>query len=391
MWNVNTRILFGGVALAAVTGCMQSFTANAGTIVLPPAFEDAEGNYVHNPSSPYPDRRENRPTPDGFRLQELYSASSFSALGPGPFVISSMAYRPDMSVDEPVSAEWDITALNLSTTTVGSIRSKFEDNYGEGGSVNVLSGIVPLETDGVPRPGGLPHEFDYVFNFRTPYVYDPQQGNLLAEFISVTDLPPARDWHDAINPASPGPKRLALAFAADAEAATILLDEFTVTQFTIAPEAPILHPGDADQDLDFDQLDLVRVQIAAKYLTGQPATWGEGDWNGAPGGTPGNPPTGDGFFDQLDIIAALADGLYLTGRYAAMSPAGIVADPQNSEGYNFRTGEVFHDLAHVPVPEPAAIALLALGLPLVFLTTRQTSGERSWIALRGKHASRRIG
>ena len=36
-------------------------------------------------------------------------------------------------------------------------------------------------------------------------------------------------------------------------------------------------PGDADQDFDFDQLDLIQVQVAAKYLTGQPATWGEGD------------------------------------------------------------------------------------------------------------------
>ena len=55
----------------------------------------------------------------------------------------------------------------------------------------------------------------------------------------------------------------------------------------------MLQPGDADMDLDFDQLDLVQVQIAAKYLTDQPATWGEGDWNGAPGGSPGNPPPGN--------------------------------------------------------------------------------------------------
>jgi len=34
-----------------------------------------------------------------------------------------------------------------------------------------------------------------------------------------------------------------------------------------------LQAGDADQDLDFDQLDLVQVQVAAKYLTGQAANW----------------------------------------------------------------------------------------------------------------------
>ena len=37
--------------------------------------------------------------------------------------------------------------------------------------------------------------------------------------------------------------------------------------------AVALRAGDADQDLDFDQIDLVQVQIAAKYLTGQAATW----------------------------------------------------------------------------------------------------------------------
>jgi hypothetical protein len=83
-----------------------------------------------------------------------------------------------------------------------------------------------------------------------------------------------------------------------------------------------LQAGDANQDLQFNQLDLVKVQIAAKYLTGQAATWGEGDWNGAPGGSVGNAPAGDRRFDQLDIIAALAPGHYLTGPYAAVLPDG---------------------------------------------------------------------
>ena len=85
---------------------------------------------------------------------------------------------------------------------------------------------------------------------------------------------------------------------------------------------PILQAGDADQDLDFDQLDLVKVQIANKYLTGQAATWGEGDWDGAPGGSPGSPPAGDGLFNQFDIIAAQQGAAYLTGPYAAIQPGG---------------------------------------------------------------------
>jgi hypothetical protein len=110
----------------------------------------------------------------------------------------------------------------------------------------------------------------------------------------------------------------------------------------IAPGAGAaqLQAGDADQDLDFDQLDLVRVQIAAKYLTGQAATWGQGDWDGAPGGSKGNPPAGNNRFDQLDIIAALANNLYLKGKYAAVAPGGRPGDGQTSIIYNATTGEL---------------------------------------------------
>ena len=122
-------------------------------------------------------------------------------------------------------------------------------------------------------------------------------------------------------------------------------------------EASLLQAGDADQDLDFDQLDLVLVQQGAKYLTNEPATWSEGDWNGAPGGQPGSPPTGDGLFNQLDIIAALAPGHYLTGPYAA----GV--DP------------VARQLANsVPVPEPTGFVLLSLGVLSL-----------SWLSRRGTH------
>ena len=96
-------------------------------------------------------------------------------------------------------------------------------------------------------------------------------------------------------------------------------------------------------DLDFDQFDLVQVQIAGKYLTGQDATWGEGDWNGAPGGEPGDPPAGDGIFNQLDIIAAVGAEIYLTGPYAAVRGGGTEADEQASVGYDSQTGRVWVD------------------------------------------------
>ncbi len=126
-----------------------------------------------------------------------------------------------------------------------------------------------------------------------------------------------------------------------------LLQDYTQEQmdeFFIDQGAPALQAGDADQDLDFDQLDLVRVQIGAKYLTGQAATWGQGDWNGAPGGSQGSPPLGDGLFNQQDIIAAQLGNKYLMGKYAALAPSdGVRGDGQTSIVYNPATGEVAVD------------------------------------------------
>ena len=117
----------------------------------------------------------------------------------------------------------------------------------------------------------------------------------------------------------------------------------TLTLSFSGDRTPVLQAGDADQDLDFDQLDLVQVQVGAKYLTGQTATWGEGDWNAAPGGSPGNPPAGDGLFNQFDIIAASVAGFYLQGPYAAIQIGGTTGDGQTSLVYNAGTGELSVD------------------------------------------------
>jgi hypothetical protein len=90
--------------------------------------------------------------------------------------------------------------------------------------------------------------------------------------------------------------------------------DFVLSQIGLTAFVPI-QAGDADQDLDFDQLDLVQVQQAAKYLTGQPATFEEGDWNR------------DGVFDNLDIVAALQMGRYLQGPYAAEADASLLVKP----------------------------------------------------------------
>lgn len=116
-----------------------------------------------------------------------------------------------------------------------------------------------------------------------------------------------------------------------------------------------LWAGDADEDLDFDQFDLIKVQVAATYLSGAAATWGDGDWDGAPGGEQGTPPPGNGLFDQLDIIAALGPGHYLTGPYPAIRAAGTEGDGQTSVVYDVSTGEV-------GVDTPAGVELTSINI-----------------------------
>ena len=94
------------------------------------------------------------------------------------------------------------------------------------------------------------------------------------------------------------------------------------------PPSPSPLPGDADRDLDFDQLDLVRVQVAAKYLTGKPATWGEGDWVNSITPWDMNPSVGDGLFNQFDIIASLRTGWYLNPGCGGPPPAFLQARQQ---------------------------------------------------------------
>ena len=72
--------------------------------------------------------------------------------------------------------------------------------------------------------------------------------------------------------------------------------------------------GDANEDGVFDQLDVAQVLDFGTYMTGQPATWAQGDW------------TGDGQFDQRDIVLALQSGTWPRG-YEAFYHANAV-DPR---------------------------------------------------------------
>ena len=111
------------------------------------------------------------------------------------------------------------------------------------------------------------------------------------------------------------------------------------------PDSFVRQPGDANEDRAVNTGDIIQVLGAGKFETGLPATWGEGDWNGAPDASFVNgPPPGDGIFDTNDIIAALGVGLFETGAYAASSTS---------------------------VPEPSSLVLLLLGMTAILSVRRR--------------------
>ena len=102
----------------------------------------------------------------------------------------------------------------------------------------------------------------------------------------------------------------------------------------------VRQPGDANEDRQFDTADIVQVLASNKFETGQPATWGEGDWNAAPDESISDAaPVGDGVFSTTDVVAALAANLFETGPYAGELGSNP-GDGQVAVVYNAATGEV---------------------------------------------------
>ena len=139
-----------------------------------------------------------------------------------------------------------------------------------------------------------------------------------------------------------------------------VLDDVTMVRLTTvsvaADDSPAVIPGDANLDLQFGTDDIIAVLGAGKFETGLPATWAEGDWDGAPDAAftyATGPPPGDGVFNTNDIIVALGSGAFETGPIvAALGDAGINVNS---------------------VPEPSTLVLAGLGI-LIGLASRRRRG-----------------
>ena len=167
--NLNRRILHCTIILCAFAmrnaACYSQMTA-----ISPAEFANVE----------MPDLVEITQT--SYRLQQVYSASDFSHLGPGPFTITRLDFRPDGDTSGQLSYARPSWTMKLSTTAKdpGDLSPTFVDNIGPD-VVAVVDGEVAISTQNVGPDGG-PKAFDYGLDLDTPFVFDPGEGNLLLDW-----------------------------------------------------------------------------------------------------------------------------------------------------------------------------------------------------------------
>lgn len=148
-------------------------------IVSPSSLETVEGDGFASP--------EKTPT----RIQFLIPASEFAALHGSPGRLVAWNFRADKSQTQP--ADWTFGDVEVWMSTTGktslTLTNVFDDNHGAN-KLLVYDGGITFHLLGTgPAPG--PRAFADGPRLQTPFDYDPSQGNLLVEFVTLSGLPKA--------------------------------------------------------------------------------------------------------------------------------------------------------------------------------------------------------
>ena len=161
-------------------------------------------------------------------------------------------------------------------------------------TMTIDNGAVDLTGGDIPPDSEFPYEGDlfffdpgnnptYTIDFKGPgSITVDSTGIALATIDDVQYMTYEDLWNEGILKANgqSGPDG---ALFANYFAITGALGQDNYTLSWKAGATPQLQAGDADENLQFNQFDLIKVQQAAKYLTAQAATWGDGDWDGRRG------------------------------------------------------------------------------------------------------------
>ncbi len=191
--QLHSRLSLAIFILAATSSSAFSQAAKI-EYVVPQFLQSIEGNVENVGGNTFP---------NGWRIQFIYAASEFDELPESHHVITEMRWRPDASVISPVTST-DLFEIRLSTTqkSPNTISAVYEENI-DNPQTLVVSGEVTRSTT-ASGPVGGPRVFDMVFGFQTPFLYNPAEGNLLVDIISLgptaeTDWYLSPDLHNGTN------------------------------------------------------------------------------------------------------------------------------------------------------------------------------------------------
>jgi hypothetical protein len=154
------------ILLASLMGSCVTAQLHAQVIVVPNslASDDGNGSATSTAGSA------------SVRWLHIHDASQFGALS-GPSFLTKFAYRPDRITGQSGPRSFTLRIYASTTSrSVGGISTTFAQNLGTNNTL-VFDGTVTMTTGNLPGPGNT-RQFDYVFPFTTPFLYDPAAGNL---------------------------------------------------------------------------------------------------------------------------------------------------------------------------------------------------------------------
>ncbi len=208
-------------------------TAQAATSVVPENLSTREGNA--NNSIPF----NNFFSKGGLRYQQVFAATEFTSIDIKPQLITKIAFRPNGGLtDSAFSSTIDNILINLSTSKSApdALSTTFEDNVG-GDVTTVYSGSL-LMSSANTGPSGGPKDFDIIIDLKNPFLYDPNQGNLLLDVRTFSSSTTAsfdaeKTFGDSISRVYSLDPNASIADVADT---TGLVTKFTTTPATSIPE-----------------------------------------------------------------------------------------------------------------------------------------------------------
>jgi hypothetical protein len=95
-------------------------------------------------------------------------------------LLTQFAYRPDTIPGQSGPRSFTLRIYASTTSrSVNGLSTTFAENLGTNNTL-VFDGTVNVATGNLPGPGNT-RQFDYVFAFTTPFLYDPAAGNLVLD------------------------------------------------------------------------------------------------------------------------------------------------------------------------------------------------------------------